>query len=239
MTKIPGMSKESRMKRKNIFGIVMGIIVVICILMAMVQFKKEQTAQSEVDASQKEDATVLPDGITINKVEDDEDYDISKNYYKDYDDTGLETYVVSGVFSDEESYIKEIREAGICEYIYKNEDGYADVKVTEEQRKRWIESAEQSIEKIQKNLEGEEMCSFEFNDDYTVLESDISKKYSVKSYTSDIFTLIYDAEIMQVFSGRDDWSVNIVIRNVNTGYELVNIQFPQEELNITPDTWDE
>ena len=239
MAKIPGMSKESRMKRKNIFGIVMGIIVVICILMAMVQFKKEQTAQRKSGNEQKEDATVLPGGVSIKKVDDDEDYDTSKNYYKDYDDTGLETYVISGVFSDEESYIKEIREAGICEYIYKNEDGYADVKVTEEQRKRWIESAEQSIEKIQKNLEGEEMCSFEFNDDYTVLESDISKKYSVKSYTSDIFTLIYDAEIMQVFSGGDDWSVNIVIRNVNTGYELVNIQFPQEELNITPDTWDE
>ena len=79
------------MKKKNILGIPIGIIVVVCILMAMVQFKKEQ----------KEDAAVLPDGIAINKVEDDEDYDISKNYYKDYDDTGLETYVVSGVFSDE------------------------------------------------------------------------------------------------------------------------------------------
>ena len=103
------------MKRRNIFGIAMGIIVVICIRMAMVQFKKEQTAQSEVDASQKEDATVLPGGITINKVE---DYDTSKNYYKDYDDTGLETYVISGVFSDEKTYIEEVREANICEYIY-------------------------------------------------------------------------------------------------------------------------
>ena len=67
------------MKRRNIFGIAMGIIVVICILMAMVQFKKEQIAQSEVDAAQKEDVTVLPDGVAIKKVDDDEDYDTSKN----------------------------------------------------------------------------------------------------------------------------------------------------------------
>ncbi len=165
------------MKRRNIFGIAMGIIVVICILMAMVQFKKEQIAQSEVDAAQKEDVTVLPGGITIKKADDDEDYDTSKNYYKDYDDTGLETYIITAVFNydSEVSYIKEIREAGICEYIYINEDGNVDVKVTKEQRKKWIQMAERDIEKIQKKLEGEEMCSFKFNEDYTILQSDLSK----------------------------------------------------------------
>ena len=44
---------------------------------------------------------------------------------------------------------------------------------------------------------------------------------------------------MQVFSGTDDWSVNLVIRNINTGYELVNVQYPQEKWEITPDMWDE
>ena len=229
------------MKRRNIFGIAMGIIVVICILMAMVQFKKEQTAQSEVDAAQKEDATVLPGGITIKKADDDEDYDTSKNYYKDYDDTGLDTYIITAVFNydSEVSYIKEIREAGICEYIYINEDGNVDVKVTKEQRKKWIQMAERDIEKIQKKLEGEEMCSFKFNEDYTILQSDLSKKYSIKKFSDDIFSLVYDAEIMQVFSGTDDWSVNLVIRNINTGYELVNVQYPQEKWEITPDMWDE
>ena len=87
--------------KKNNVGIVMGIIILICILMAMVQFRREQTAQNEVNTTQKEDDTVLQGGITIKKLNDDKDYDTSKNYYKDYDDTGLETYVISGVFSDE------------------------------------------------------------------------------------------------------------------------------------------
>ena len=71
------------MKRKNIFGTIVGVVIVICALMAMVQFKKEQIAQSEVDAAQKEDVTVLPDGVAIKKVDDDEDYDTSKNYLYD------------------------------------------------------------------------------------------------------------------------------------------------------------
>ena len=64
------------MKRKNISGTIVGVVIVICVLMAMVQFKKEQITQ-------KDNVTVLPGGVTIKKIEDDEEYDISKNYYKD------------------------------------------------------------------------------------------------------------------------------------------------------------
>ena len=227
------------MKRRNIFGIAMGIIVVICILMAMVQFKKEQIAQSEVDAAQKEDVTVLPDGVAIKKVDDDEDYDTSKNYYKDYDDTGLETYVISGVFSDEKTYIEEIREANICEYIYINADGNADIKVTEEQREEWLKNAKKNIEAILDRTEEESMCEFKFNQDYTVLESSADKEYSGRTYVEDLMNLIYNAEIEQIFSGAEDWSINIIIRNMRTGSEIINVNYPQEEISVKGSLWDE
>ena len=227
------------MKRKNIFGTIVGVVIVICILMAMVQFKKEQIAQSEVDASQKEDATVLPGGITIKKADDDEDYDTSKNYYKDYDDTGLETYVISGVFSDEKTYIEEIREANICEYIYINADGNADIKVTEEQREEWLKNAKKNIEVILDRTEEESMCEFKFNQDYTVLESSADKEYSGRTYVEDLMNLIYNAEIEQIFSGAEDWSINIIIRNMRTGSEIINVNYPQEEISVKGSLWDE
>ena len=227
------------MKRKNIFGIAMGIIVVICILMAMVQFKKEQTAQRKIGNEQKEDVTVLPGGVSIKKVDDDEDYDTSKNYYKDYDDTGLETYVISGVFSDEKTYIEEIREANICEYIYINADGNADIKVTEEQREEWLKNAKKNIEAILDRTEEESMCEFKFNQDYTVLESSADKEYSGQTYVEDLMNLIYNAEIEQIFSGAEDWSINIIIRNMRTGAEIINVNYPQEELSVKGSLWDE
>ena len=223
------------MKRKNIFGTIVGVVIVICVLMAMVQFKKEQITQ-------KDNVTVLPGGVTIKKIEDDEEYDISKNYYKDYDDTGLETYVITTVFNydSEESYIKEIREADICEYIYKNEEGYVDVKVTEKQRKEWLSKAEENINIILKNMEDEEKCSFEFKEKYTILESKVEKNYSLQAYAKDIINLLYNAEIMQIFSETEkEWSVNVIIENMSTGKELVNIQYPQEDLRIEPNMWKE
>ena len=223
------------MKRKNIFGTIVGVVIVICALMAMVQFKKEQITQ-------KDNVTVLPGGVTIKKIEDDDEYDISKNYYKDYDDTGLETYVITTVFNydSEESYIKEIREADICEYIYKNEEGYVDVKVTEKQRKEWLSTAEENINIILKNMEDEEKCSFEFKEKYTILESKVEKNYSLQAYAKDIINLLYNAEIMQIFSETEkEWSVNVIIENMSTGKELVNIRYPQEDLRIEPNMWKE
>ena len=46
--------------------------------MAMVQFKREQITQNEGDITQKDNVTVLPGGVTIKKIDDDEEYDIRK-----------------------------------------------------------------------------------------------------------------------------------------------------------------
>ncbi len=222
------------MKRKNIFGIVMGIIVVICILMAMVQFKKEQITQ-------KDNVTVLPGGVTIKKIEDDEEYDISKNYYKDYDDTGLETYVITAVFDydSETEYIKEIRDADICEYIYKNGDGNAEIKVTGKQRKKWLEGAKKNIDNVLERMEKEDMCNFMVDEDCERLTVKMTKQYSPQTFYEDVKSVLYNEEIVQVFSGVEDWSVHFIVENMNTGYELVNVQYPQEGWNIDEDTWDE
>ncbi|WP_075679681.1 hypothetical protein [Roseburia sp. 831b] len=224
------------MKRRNIFGITMGIIVVVCILMAMVQFKKDQA-----NIAQKENVTELPGGITIRKLDDDEDYDISKNYYKDYDDTGLEKYEITKIFDydSEAEYIKEVREANICEYIYKNEDGNIEVKVTEKQRKKWLKIAKNNINQVIERVKKDEESDFEIGDDYKELNVKVTKQCSAQEFLANVNAVTYNEEIMQVFSGEKDWSVHFVVQNMNTGYELVNIQFPQETWSITPDMWDE
>ena len=44
--------------------------------------------------------------------------------------------------------------------------------------------------------------------------------------------MLYNEEIVQVFSGVEDWSVHFIVENMNTGYELVNVNYPQEEWKI-------
>ena len=67
----------------------------------------------------------------------------------------------------------------------------------------------------------------------------VTKQCSAQEFLANVNAVTYNEEIMQVFSGEKDWSVHFVVQNMNTGYELVNIQFPQETWSITPDVWDE
>ena len=70
--------------------------------------------------------------------------------------------------------------------------------------------------------------------------SEVQSQYTLQTYAEDMVSLIYNAEIIQIFSeNKETWSVNVVIENMDTGKKLVNIQYPQEDLNLEADMWDE
>ena len=51
-------------------------------------------------------------------------------------------------------------------------------------------------------------------------------------------TLTYDSEIYQVLNGTKDWSLQIIVTDMETGKELENIKFPEEDYNLSIETWD-
>ncbi len=53
-----------------------------------------------------------------------------------------------------------------------------------------------------------------------------------------LMTLTYDSEIYQVLNGTKDWSLQIIVTDMETGKELENIKFPDEDYNLSIETWD-
>lgn len=51
-------------------------------------------------------------------------------------------------------------------------------------------------------------------------------------------TLTYDSEIYQVLNENKDWSLQIIVTDMETGNELENIKFPDEDYNLSIETWD-
>ena len=96
------------MKKKNIVRIIIIALFVIGIAVALLQYKREQTALEQPDVGEEPETVVLsadenPFGVEIKKIN--EDYDLTKNYYKNYDDTGLEEFKITGIFTDKKEYI--------------------------------------------------------------------------------------------------------------------------------------
>ena len=219
--------------KKRISTIIFVGILAVGLFMGSVAYTKENHRETE-DENQQE--------ITITKIDDSEvdgaeAYDTSKAYYSGYNDSGLETYIVTAIFNETEDYVREVREADLCEYVYENEDGMIEMKVSKQQEQVWIEAAEQNIEEILAETEGK-LYSFSLDSEYTTLSTELSKNSDATAFMSDLTVLIYNAEIYQIFTGKKEWSVNLIIKNMDNGKELINVQYPQEPWNITPEMWD-
>ena len=230
--------------KKYVGMIVLISVISLSALIGFRQYQKENKAKES--ESQTEISWDTPYGkATIKKTADlDESgnpiYDTSKKYYKDYDDTGLETCILTGIFADsEEEAIKQVRETGHCRYAYLTEDGKCEIKLTEEEKTWWIDSAKKTVDKIIKKNVDNEGYTFVLNEDYKELQVFANKDGKLSEFQADITNLVYAIEIIQLFSGADDWNVVITVTNTENGVEIANANYPKEELIIEPEMWDE
>ena len=85
------------MKKKNVVGIIIIALFAIGIVAALIVYKKMQMVPEKSQVGEEPETVVLsadenPFGIEIKKIN--EDYDLTRNYYKDYDNTGLQKYII-------------------------------------------------------------------------------------------------------------------------------------------------
>ena len=234
------------MKKKNVVGIIIIALFAIGIVAALIVYKKVQTMPEKSQIEEEPETVILsadenPFGIEIKKIN--EDYDLTRNYYKDYDNTGLQKYIIPVIFTDKRTYIAEMRESGYCQYGYESKEEGLVAEITEQQRKNWLELTEKDIKRVIEQNKDEELYHFKISDDYKILYLDVSKEIlnSQSTFTakmSSLMTLTYDSEIYQVLNGTKDWSLQIIVTDMETGKELENIKFPDEDYNLSIETWD-
>ena len=234
------------MKKKSITGIIVVALFIIGIIAALIVYKKVQTMPEKLQIEEEPETVILsadenPFGIEIKKIN--EDYDLTRNYYKDYDNTGLQKYIIPVIFTDKRTYIAEMRESGYCQYGYESKEEGLVAEVTEQQRKKWLELTENDIKRVIEQSQDEELYCFEISEDYKILYMHVSKEILNNQNIATIhsgllMTLTYDSEIYQVLNGTKDWSLQIIVTDMETGNELENIKFPDEDYNLSIETWD-
>ena len=234
------------MKKKKIVGIIIIALFVIGIAAALMQYKREQKALEQPEVGEEPETVILsadenPFGIEIKKIN--EDYDLTRNYYKNYDNTGLQKYIIPVIFTDKRTYIAEMRESGYCQYGYESKEKGLVAEITEQQRKNWLELTEKDIKRVIEQSQDEELYRFNISDDCKTLYMEVSKEILnhqniATIHSGLLMTLTYDSEIYQVLNGTKDWSLQIIVTDMETGKELENIKFPDEDYNLSIETWD-
>ena len=89
------------------------------------------------------------------------------------------------------------------------------------------------------SADGEDLYKFSVSENYTMIEADVSINAHATKVMDNIMRLLEEIEIYQILNGNDNWSLNIVTKDFETGRELSNINFPKEEWNLSAEMWDE
>ena len=165
------------MKKKKIVGIIIIALFVIGIAAALMQYKREQTysdEQKNILASEKVVLSADENLFGMTTTDAPENYDITKDYYKNYDNAGLEKYVIPIAFMDEESYIFGIRETKYCQYVYIDDSQDIVVEMTKDQREKWISKLKEKIDDILQQQKESKVYNFNFEKDYKTLQISFS-----------------------------------------------------------------
>ena len=137
------------MKKKNVVGIIIIALFAIGIVAALIVYKKVQTVPEKSQVGEEPETVVLsadenPFGIEIKKIN--EDYDLTKDYYKNYDNTGLQKFEITAIYTNATDFIKEIRGATeYCQYIYLDDEKNIIIELNEKQKEKWIKKTRKPL----------------------------------------------------------------------------------------------
>ena len=223
------------MKKKNITGII-GIVA------ALVIYKKVQTISEKTETGEEADTIILsadenPFGMEIKKIN--ENYDLTKDYYKNYDNTGLQKFEITAIYTNATDFIKDVREAMVyCQYIYLDEEKNIIIELNEEQKEKWIKKAEENIRNELEKTDEDELYKISVSDDYTEVNCQVAQKANGLTFTTKLMIIFFNSEMYQILNGNAERSIHVVAKDLYTGGELVNIDYPKEVFSINEETWD-
>lgn len=151
-------------------------------------------------------------------------------------------YIISHYFgSDEdvEKYVKTLNEEQVFNKVFVNDTPRIEIIATEKQADNWVAKKKEDITNCIEDINPDDEYNISFNEDYSVMTISATANRNMQALSFDFFKLLYDAEMIQLFTGHPEWAVEIVIINTDTGHTIYDIVYPEEDIDIADTLWDE
>jgi hypothetical protein len=76
-------------------------------------------------------------------------------------------------------------------------------------------------------------------DDYKEIDIEMGRDVSYTGMMNCLVPTMYYTELLQQFNGVEDtWSVDIVLRDIDTGNIILKVNYPHETIRIEQSLWD-
>ena len=101
----------------------------------------------------------------------------------------------------------------------------------------YYDNLAKSVNELEKTDE-DELYKISVSDDYTEVNCQVAQKANGLTFTAELMIIFFNSEMYQILNGNAEWSIHVVAKDLSTGGELVNIDYPKEVFSITEETWD-
>jgi hypothetical protein len=159
-------------------------------------------------------------------------YIIRYNYI--YTETMEITWLPTNTPQDQiDIYIKEGRKA------YFNEDETKIyVETTKKSWKEWREYTQSGLRSNLKSANNISRLTMSVTDDYKEIDIEMGSDVSYTGMMTYLCIILYYTELLQQFNGIEDaWSVDIVLKDIDTGNVILTANYPNEKFRIEQSLW--
>ncbi len=144
-----------------------------------------------------------------------------------------------GSDDDIDEYIQNVKDENCCEAITTSENHkHIVVTVTEEQRKKWISKAESVIKDTIQGIEPENHYQIACENDDTKMVISATKDWNTQQLALDMSLVLYNMEIVQIFSGVQSWNVDFIVQDMSDQKIMYEVQYPQKEIDFGDSLWE-
>jgi hypothetical protein len=113
------------------------------------------------------------------------------------------------------------------------------VETTKKGWKEWLEYTESDLRSNLKSANNIPRLTMSVTDDYKEIDIEMGSDVSYTSMMNCLVLTMYYTELLQQFNGVEDtWSVDIVLRDIDTGNIILKVNYPHETIRIEQSLWD-
>lgn len=152
---------------------------------------------------------------------------------------GTKEYVITNYYGTQEAgedYVRKSENNKQCEKAVLDEKGCIHIYATDKQADTWRKNSKDSLDEIE-NSSSTGNIDYDFNGDYTKLIITAPKGCRIRNLVTVLHQAVFAAELYQVFNGKEDWSLEVIIVNADNGREILKATQPDEPLTVDEALW--
>ena len=152
------------------------------------------------------------------------------------------SYVITHYFGTDEdavAYVEALSDEEIFEEVFINETPRIEILATPTQAARWVDRNRRELDKELGGISPGEGFTAAVSEDTTVITVGAGDPYCIPALTVFLTGAIYHAEMIQIFSGAQDWSVTLRIVDSGQKRLIYEADYPQEDIDLQEELWTE